>query len=50
MWRIELYGLRKIKIKGFFFPYLKGRGQDNKIIPGTNGVFGRNLLINKDMS
>lgn len=49
-WRRELYGLRKIKTKPFFFSYLKGRGQGTKIIPGTKRMLGKNLLMDNYMS
>lgn len=48
-WRRQLHGLREIKMKAIFF-LLRGRSQDNKITPGTNGVFVRNMLIGNLMS
>lgn len=49
-WRRELYGVRNIKISTIFSSGVKGGGQDNKMITGTKGEFGRNLLMDHDIS
>ena len=49
-WRTELYGLRNMKLEHIFPSDVNGKGQDNKMVPGTTGVYGRNLLMDNDVS